>query len=114
MSDTEIHDIARDVSGLIRKAEQASDASVIAIAELLTGTLRARQQARVRNVTGQETVLRLKRALDRAIDGGSDVLRVHGDLAGQYREHASGDLHPYTDNPEYQAPSGQLKLVGQG
>lgn len=111
MSDQEIHEIAREVSGLIREAEEATDNAVVAIANLMAGAVKARRRAGVRSVTGQPTLLRLNRALDRVINGGSDVLRVHGDLHGHYSEEARGDTHPYTDETFTSAKT-PLKVVG--
>jgi len=86
MSDTKVHEIAHDVTDLILVAEEAADNAVVAIANLMAGAVQARRRAGVVGATGQPTLLRLKRALDRVIDGGSDVMRVHGELHGQYAE----------------------------
>jgi len=96
MSDTKLHDTALHVTDLILDAEEAADKAVAAIAALMVGTVEARRRSGAVAATSQPTLIRLNRALTRIIDGGSDVVRVHGELQGHYAEQANGDLHPYT------------------
>lgn len=91
-----IHAIASEVSGQIEAAEQAADRAAASIADLLSGTLRARLETGELSGTVRPTVLRLQRALNRAVGSGNDIARVHGDLAARYQVLANGDHHPYT------------------
>lgn len=97
MQNNDIHDVAEDISTLIFQAEVAADASIAAVANLIARTVEARKQTGVCSAEAQPTLMRLNRALSRAIDSNGDIARAHGDLYERYDEVAGGDTHPYTE-----------------
>ena len=119
MQNHHVHTVAEDVSALIAKAELATDESIAAVANLIAGTAQARVRVGVLSAEAHPTLLRLQRALNRAIDSNGDLVRAHGELSHRYDELASGDTHPYTVkhaqagmNQPAAAPA-RLRVVGE-
>jgi hypothetical protein len=105
-----IHELASEVSPLVHAAEVAMEDAVVALANLMAGTVARRRQAGIMPAAAQPTVLLLHRALSQAIEGGNTMLRVHGKLEDQYRTLASDDLHPLSED----AVTGQARSARQG
>lgn len=96
MQNEAVHNVADDVSALIAKAEIATGESIAALANLIAGATQARVRVGVLSAQAHPTLLRLQRALSRAIDSNGDIVRAHGELSHRYEVLASGDTHPYT------------------
>lgn len=95
--DPTIHAAAGDLAELTRRAHAAADQAVIALSELMSGTLRARRTTPVADHAAQEALLRLHRGIGRALEATSDVARVHGALGELYADMAGPDVHPWTE-----------------
>lgn len=91
-----IHEIAGEVSPLLRAAEEANENAIAAIADLISGTVSKRREAGIAPSDAQPTILLLRKALAQAVDSNGNVLRAHGRLHGHYKTLASDDLHPFT------------------
>ena len=91
-----IHEIAAEVSPLVLAADEAMEDAVVALANLMAGAVAKRREAGILPAHAQPTVLLLHRALTQTIESQSNVLRVHGKLADQYRTLASDDVHAIT------------------
>lgn len=91
-----IHEIAGEISPLLLAAEEANEASIVAICNLMAGAVAKRREIGILPASAQPAVLRLKRALDQTIDAQSHVLRFHGSMAEQYKTVAADDLHALT------------------
>ncbi|MGE3690542.1 MAG: hypothetical protein AB7F98_04095 [Novosphingobium sp.] len=74
--------IARQLS----TAERATDAAILAAAELMSTLLTARANPEVVVHTGQKAILRLHRAQGALIQGSSDIFRVHDEMSTIGRE----------------------------
>jgi hypothetical protein len=92
------HDIAAEISSTMMAAEEANEKSMMAICDLLSVTLAKRRAAGVSPAVAQPAVLRLKRALDQAIESHNNVLRFHGDMSDHYKVLAADDIIPFTEN----------------
>lgn len=115
-----IHEIAAEVSPLLRKAEEANETAIAAIADLIAGTVSRRREAGVCPSEAQPTILLLRKALSQAVDSNGNVLRAHGRLHQQYKTLASDDLHPFTqegtkkasrDASEHRRPRRHLRIA---
>lgn len=91
-----IHEIAAEVSPLVLAADEAMEDAVVAIANLMAGTVSRRREAGILPADAQPTMLLLHKALSQTIETQNSVLRVHGKLEDQYRTLASGDVHGIT------------------
>jgi hypothetical protein len=71
----------------LRTAEKATDNALLAAAELMASLLQARVDDDSLVVhTGQKAIMRLVRAQQSLVDGGSDIFRVHDEMSHIGRE----------------------------
>ena len=91
-----IHEIAAEMSPLILAAEEAMEDAMVAVANLMAGTVAKRREVGLLPIENQPTVLLLHRALTQTIESSGRVLRAHGKIEKQYQALASGDTHPLT------------------
>ncbi|MEZ5743638.1 MAG: hypothetical protein R3D89_07905 [Sphingomonadaceae bacterium] len=83
--------------------ENTFDNTILASAKLMQTMILARQNPDVTVHEGQKAIIRLARAQQAAIDGASDVFRVHDELASIARERC------IMDEPGLTEPSGLAK-----
>ena len=91
-----IHEIAAEVSPIVIAAEEANEASMVAICNLIAATAQKRRETGVLPSKAHPNFMRLHQALGHTISAQSEVLRFHGKLEENYRVLAADDIHALT------------------
>lgn len=65
----------------LRQTEGALDEALLESADLMQAMLRARQNPDVTPHTGQRSIIRLVRAMQRQVEATTDIFRVHDEMS---------------------------------